>query len=171
MYDVPFQHFWCRISKGNELMKLVLLLTTVGLLLYGFLNGIRSIVLFGAILFIVTLSLDLILIYRSAKNYVNESTWTESYKSRGVVKFLEKTLEGIIIIAGLLALIISQDDDSFGLFAPGAIIWIGTILIWFLGGIIVGQITGIPLGFGYGGWYIKRSRQHRNSNNFKKTKV
>jgi len=52
-------------------------------------------------------------------------------------------------------------DSQDGLFYTGTIIWMGAIMIWFFGGVIIRHVTGIPLKFGYGGWYVPRSRRRK----------
>jgi hypothetical protein len=51
------------------------------------------------------------------------------------------------------------DDPTRDVFTySGMMIWIGTIVSYFLGGVIVDIVAEIPLKMGYGGWYVDRRR-------------
>jgi len=140
-------------------MRIILLLIVIGLLIVGWLGGQKPYALIGAFLFILTYSFELVAIYHDSKLYSKgiDKEGDEKEKKK-ISKILEKWLSGLIVISGLIAFCIGKDNQN-NIFLTGGIIWIGTIVIWFISGIIVKEVTGIPLRMGYGGWYIHRPRK------------
>ncbi len=139
-------------------MKLILLLISTSLLIFGFLNKNQLILITGAVCFILIQTATLVWIYRSSKQYRTNPNQIESQNKRKFVDIFSKIIENIIIFSGLIAMIIDNENEH-GLFVAGAIIWIGIIVIYFLGGVIIRCVTGIPLRMGYGGWYVYRRYQ------------
>lgn len=140
-------------------MKLVLLLISIGLITFGSLTRQQTVSVSGAILFVLILAINLVWIYRSSKRYHNTNE-LEKPIEQNISGKIAGCLEGIIIFLGLIAMVVDNKKD-YGLFVPGMIIWIGAIMIYFFGGMIIKYVTGIPLKFGYGGWYVSR-RQRRH---------
>ncbi|MBI2103504.1 hypothetical protein HYT59_00700 [Candidatus Woesebacteria bacterium] len=114
-------------------MKLALLTIATILIGYGLLGNQYSILTIGAVLFLLTLTLDLLLIYRFAKEYkANSNEAKIQGKKQGQWDLPAKWLEGIIVVTGLVLMIIGGDNDE--LLVPGIIIWGGEIIIYFIGG-------------------------------------
>lgn len=94
----------------------------------------------------------------------------KKHKHKTPIESLPKTLisktssilEGIVLFGGLIMMMVGHKNKGYeGLELAGIIIWGGSILLYFLSGIIVENITKIPLEFGHGGWKIKRFRRGR----------
>jgi len=136
-------------------MKSILLVISVGLLVSGTLKDRQSLIILGAIIFLSALLTDLIGVYRLSKHHRDApENLEESPKKRNILDIIAKWLEGIIMLYGLIAFMVGVDDKQSGLFVPGAIIWVGAVASYFIGGVIVQYTTGIPMRFWYGGWYI-----------------
>lgn len=141
-------------------MKFILLFISASLLVVGLLDGDQPTVTIGATLFILIQIGGLISVYRFSKGYQlpKDQNKTELSNKRNLMGTLSRYLEGIILLLGLIIMMLDGKNE---LFLPGAIIWIGEIVVYFLGGIIVEYITGIPLRFGYGGWQIDFRRKKK----------
>lgn len=137
-------------------MKLTLLLVSAGLILWGLLYDPHFLTIFGAVVFIFTEVTDLLSIYRLAKEYKVGTDIQKVNNKQEITKTLAKWIEGLIVITGLIMILIGAGEENNDILTTGLIIWIGEIIIYFIGGIIVQWVTDLPLKYGYGGWYISR---------------
>jgi hypothetical protein len=71
---------------------------------------------------------------------------------------LARIIEGCILFSGLILMMV---DGNKGIRIAGMIMWVGSIILYFLSGIIIENITKTPLEFGYGGWRTKRFKTKR----------
>lgn len=53
------------------------------------------------------------------------------------------------------------EDDNY--FWSGLTIWVGSLFFYVLNGVIIREITKIPLRMGYGGWYVSHRSGRRSS--------
>jgi len=129
-------------------MKVLLLSISIALITYGWFNNSESLITLGAIIFLFVQSINLYGVYYLSKHYQDAGYIKKVKKDSRIAKWLE----GIITLFGLFALITDQ--------TTGLMIWGGTIIIYFVGGIIIKEITGIPMRFGYGGWETYSPKGH-----------
>jgi hypothetical protein len=117
----------------------------------------------GADFYLLPLVLYLVDLVHSRRAYraKKQVDIDERHPEPGIV---EKILSTLILFGGLGALIYGASDydpSKDVWWIPGAFIWVGSILFLLVGGCIVRGVAGIPLRFGYGGWYIPGRRQKR----------
>jgi hypothetical protein len=139
------------------------MIASVGLLAYALVTRQAIIATVGAIVYVLGLAIGLRATVRAARAYRAgvEIVWSQA-GPRGLTEHITSALNGAILFGGLIAFMIGGDDGDRGVFRAGAIIWIGGIAIWFISGIIVREVAGIPLRMGYGGWHIYRPRRGRS---------
>jgi len=140
-------------------MKLSALLLSACLVSIGL--GIRDprLLLIGSAIFLSLVIADLFLCYRDSKLFRAKAlspSVDETFLSR-----ISRWLDSGISLTGLVLLVITSDKEADTYSIAAWIIWGGTILRWFLCGIIVSVIGGLPLKMGYGGWYVPRPRSNR----------
>ena len=139
-------------------MKTWSLLVTAGLFSVGWLTGLSVLALAGAGLYVLTIGIELILVYRESKQYLSAEGQSEKPGAKQIwAQRLEVWLDGLIPIAGMVAVLV--DRPGFSL--PGAVVFLAAMVGYFAGGVIVQVVAGIPLRMGYGGWYVARRRRPR----------
>jgi hypothetical protein len=72
-----------------------------------------------------------------------------------------KWIDGTISLTGLVLVVVTQNRPTDGLSVAGWIMWGGAIICWFVSGIILREVGGVPLSMGYGGWAVRRGRDGR----------
>lgn len=138
-------------------LKALFLIISAALIGFGWMMKVEIISTSGAILYLAISLVDLAYLIKESKKYRN-GTWEDKKESQNLMQHFNQILGGIIVIAGLAATAISE----VSLFnTPGMIIWIGSILIYVVFGIVIQLITNLPLKIGYGGWFISRSRKRK----------
>jgi hypothetical protein len=135
-------------------LKLLLLVSSGILIAFGWIQGIDIYAIFGAILFLITLCINVFSLIKTSVRYRNGHIIEDNIDKKLISKFVS-TIEGLFILSGLITML--SDDPLFK--TPGMIIWIGTLFIYVLSGIIVWSITDLPLKMGYGGWYISHRQR------------
>ena len=78
-----------------------------------------------------------------------------------MVEWIGNFIRGAISLAGLVLAIISSEGGTSGYAIAGCLIWGGAIACYFLSGVILREVGGIPLSMGYGGWKVRRTRDGR----------
>ncbi len=143
-------------------MRLAALITSAGLLAYAFVAHQASMAIVGAIVYVLGSALGLRAMYRAAKAHQAgvEDAWTRDVH-RALTARIANVLNGVILFGGLIAFMLGGDGHDRALFLVGGIIWLGGIAIWFVAGVIVREVAGIPLRMGYGGWQVGRPRSGR----------
>lgn len=131
-------------------MKFALVLISTSFLLSGFITSSQSLSVIGAIIFVIIQTKTLLDIYKLSKEYKNGNV-PNNQEKRSALEKISYLIESLIIVYGLVAMV---SEGIF--FAAGAIIWVGIIVIYFIGGVFVRNLANIPLRFGYGGWQIYR---------------
>lgn len=142
-------------------MKLILLIFSAGLILWGLFYDPHFLTIFGAVVFIFAEVFDLLSIYRLAKEYKVGTDIQKVSNKQEITTTLAKWIEGLIVITGLIMILIGTGEENNYILTTGLIIWIGVIIIYFIGGIIVQWVTDLSLKYGYGGWYISRKPRHK----------
>ncbi|AEW00262.1 hypothetical protein A4D02_23315 [Niastella koreensis] len=137
-------------------MKLAILIASFLLLCFGIIYKLANLVLVGAFCYILSLLFDLaqaIILSRKYKKGIVEG------KNKSRLVGVSGLLQGSLILYGLIAIYIEHPKE---IEISGQIIWFGSIAYYALVGIIVSELTGIPLTMTYGGWkagYRKRKRR------------
>jgi hypothetical protein len=143
-------------------MRLISVSVVLALLIVGLIAESFTLTVVGAIGFVILSGLRLIGTYESSRKFRDGRYAREDRDSRSLVESTARRIEGIILVAGLVATAASIVGEAAGYVAvPGMIIWIGGVAIWFIRGVIIREVTGIPLEMGYGGWYVARKRRRR----------
>lgn len=137
-------------------MRFLLNVLSLGLLVVGFIGNNSEIAVSGSTVYLLAQAFYLYDSYHHSKKFANNRDATiNPAKKSSFVDRMTSLLEGTVIIFGLIAMVSGRAVTA------GAIIWFGAIFVYFLWGIIIEIITGIPLRFGYGGWEIRRNRQRK----------
>jgi hypothetical protein len=144
-------------------MKLIILIISIVGLVYGWILGSLTLSIFSAVVFIVGHILELARTIRSARRFRSGEEDSElELQNEHTLKKVESIFDAIICLVGLGAFAygvkFSKDNSELWSY-PGMIIWIGSIISYFAQGVVIREITGIPLKWGYGGWYINRRKQ------------
>jgi TM2 domain-containing membrane protein YozV len=144
-------------------MKIILMVLSILFLTIGLVAGKFLINMIGAGAFIIYLVIDLIDNYKCAKRLMKSlSSPSNEETEKSSNDKLTNILGSIVTFTGLMLLCvghISKGEDVWSW--PGLTIWGGAILFYFFNGVMVREITGIPLRMGYGGWYVARRKQGR----------
>lgn len=148
------------------------MLTSASALLFGLLLRNEVSVIVAAVVYASLGIVGLYQTYRHAKAYrhtnVSPEKMCKSEKLKHIEKeeqtYAEKITEwigGAITFTGLFLVIASKDNGMSGYGIGGWIIWGGAIFCYFLSGIIMREVGGIPLSMGYGGWKVRFTRNGR----------
>ncbi|HEU0143206.1 MAG TPA: hypothetical protein VFQ47_00330 [Nitrososphaera sp.] len=132
-------------------VKLIALLVAAALLIFGAVSGNQWSAIAGASLYISSEIIDLVLEYHAAKLF-SEGTW-EPNERKSIGETLSKWIRNLLLFSGLFL--------ALGGSIAGIIIWVGSIICWFVAGVIAREVAGIPVRMGYGGWKIYRPRKRR----------
>ena len=138
-------------------IRLVILFCAVAAIIFGILIASPLPFLAGAILFTFVETFDLFHIYQVAKLIRAGESPLEASTAE---KFGDR-IRGIIILIGFVVFLFTQDRSADGYYIAGLIIWGGGIVFWFLTGIILREVGGVPLRMGYGGWAVRRGKNGR----------
>ena len=107
----------------------------------------------------------LVFVYRTAKVIraaPQEATGeTETVGRAGIADQVAQWIDGAITLTGLGLVVVNQSSETNGYAVAGLIIWGGAVACYFVSGIIVREVGGVPLSMGYGGWAIRRNRRGR----------
>ncbi len=143
-------------------MKLILILISITVLVYGSVTSNLILNIMGAGVFVVLLVVDLIeniIKIKRMRISPSDNETEEMSKDR-----LANILQQIVMFAGLVGMGMGQILEGEDVWSwPGLIIWGGAILFYVINGVVVKAITGIPLRMGYGGWYVARSKRRHSS--------
>jgi Ca2+/Na+ antiporter len=137
------------------MVKLLLSLVAIILLGYSLIFNRVDIAIMGAIIFLLGQLYSLYDTYSMSKKYAAGEEVENISKNHTYQNRISNFFDGAIVILGLLIMVMSKE-----LMLAGALIWLGEIVIYFVVGIIIENVTSIPLRFGYGGWQVDR-RKHR----------
>jgi protein-S-isoprenylcysteine O-methyltransferase Ste14 len=132
-------------------VKLIVLLVAASLLITGAVNVNQWAAIAGALLYISLEIIDLVLEYRAAKLF-REGAW-EPNEGKSIAETLSKWIRNLLLFSGLFLML--------GGYIAGVIIWVGSIICWFVAGVIAREVAGIPVRMGYGGWKVYRPRKRR----------
>jgi hypothetical protein len=142
-------------------MKLILILVSLLLLVYGSITSNLIPNIIGAGAFILLLVVDLI------ENIITIKRRWISPQNNGLHETLKDKLTDIlapiVTVAGLVGICVGQTlegEDVWSL--PGGIIFGGALLFYLVNGWVMRAMTGVPLRMGYGGWYVARSKRRRS---------
>jgi hypothetical protein len=136
--------------------KLLLLIISATLLVYGIIAKIEYVPIAGSAFYILSLCIGIIQLARMLKKPAENKP--VEIDAKPVIEKIVKVLEGCILFSGLILMMI---DNNKSIKTAGIIIWVGSILLYFVSGIIIENITKTPLEFGYGGWRPKRFKTKR----------
>lgn len=143
-------------SNIRYYLKFLLNLSSIFLIVFGVVQHTENLVVVGSVIFLVSLlitTLSVIKLSRSFKNKTSSDIETSEDESS-----INNLLEGLIILYGLVALVISE--PSYFEYS-GQIIWFSAILFYVLNGIIASWITNIPLKMTNGGWRVKYKKRYK----------
>ncbi|MCO5242179.1 MAG: hypothetical protein M9904_19230 [Chitinophagaceae bacterium] len=145
------------MAKQNIIYNLKLFLNSSSLFLivFGIIRESEDLVIVGSIMFLISLFFTTLYIILLAKNFKDR---TSSDRTPENESGLNDLFEGLIVIYGLIALVISE-PVYFNY--SGQLIWFGTILYYILNGIIVSWIMNIPLKMTYGGWRVRYKKRYK----------
>lgn len=143
--------------------RILLMLTSVILILYGWIINSLIVSIIGSLVFLCTLFINLYKIYLLSKKFNNKKDEKERsiQEEVNVKSKIERGVEGIITTASLIGTVVFQDAKTI-YFYPPFIIWIGFVAIYFISGIIIREVTKLPLVMSYGGWKIHYPLKKRN---------
>jgi Ca2+/Na+ antiporter len=137
------------------MQRIILMLSSVILILYGWITKNQFISIIGAIVFICALFINLYKTYLLSKEFKNRKDEEEIsvQEKDNTTSKIERGLEGTITIASLIGTLAFQDAERI-YFYPPLIIWVGIVVIYFISGIVIREVANIPLRMSYGGWKI-----------------
>ena len=142
--------------------RLAALIASVGLLAFALIAHHAIMAIVGASVYVLGSAIGLRATYCTARAFqAGVADEMPAPGPRSLTEHLGSVLNGVILFGGLIAFIIGGDGHDSPLFLPGAIIWLGGVAIWFVAGIIVREVAGIPLRMGYGGWRVEGPRAGR----------
>ena len=144
------------MNRPYYLLKTFVLLIAFFLLIAGWeaKEGFYSFT--AAILYLVMLLYELVLLIIELKKNKRQNS-KEEKEPKTLFQKIAISLEAVIMFSGLIAYGLRREP----LMTSGMIIWIGTIIIYFLSGLVFKTITGIPLKMGYGGWYSPSKKRQK----------
>lgn len=136
----------------TNILKLPVYIIVSSFLIVGLLTKSPELAKIGAVIYALSTLISLWDAYISSREYKKtpKPLVNPSPKKTNPVDNLVALFEGGIVLTGLFLL------ASSDLNIVGSIIWFSALISYFLWGIIISFITGIPLKFGYGGWVVKR---------------
>jgi hypothetical protein len=115
------------------------------------------VIISGSIFYFLALCVGIIeLVIILKRNRDNKSV--DNNRKTGISK-LARIIEGVVLLSAFAMMLFAE--NSKGLAIAASVIWFGSVLLYFLSGIIIESITKIPLDFRYGGWKIKRLKTRR----------
>ncbi len=116
-------------------------------------------VLAGAVIHFVMGVADVFRVYREAKALRrDEAAPLPTYEP--AIR-MSRRLDGAITIVGLILVAVAHRTGADNYAVAGAIIWVGALGCYFISGVIVREVGGIPLSMGYGGWTVRRDKRGR----------
>jgi glucose uptake protein GlcU len=139
------------------MIKFILLLICLFLLTFGIILQIDIVTICGGIFYFLALCIGIIELVMILKRHRDNKPFEN--KKKKIVNKLARIIEGFVLVSSLVMMLFAE--NSKGLAITASIIWVGSILLYFLSGIIIESISKIPLDFGYGGWKIKRFKTRR----------
>lgn len=147
---------------NEAIARLITAIASAALLVYAVATDKEVFAVVGAVLFLLGGALQVIDLFDASKRYRAGATDIgPNERPRGIADRIADWIGGVILFAGLAAFAARGKYDRGVFFVPGAIIWIGSIAIWVVSGVIARDVAGIPLRMGYGGWHIYRPRRRR----------
>lgn len=158
-------YFTFRVKSSNiNWMRLLLFLISVCLITFGLLGNTESVAIAGSIVLVLSQATSLLDIYKGSKKYSENLKQVNNFFGRkDVTDTLISWSGGIVILLGIIGLLESNNNKtSFNLdimTTPAVIVWFGSIAIYFLAGVVSSTTTGIPMKFGYSGWYVNKTRK------------
>ncbi len=138
-------------------LKLLLAIIVASVILLGVICGRAELVLAGALLDLLFGIIELFHFYKKARllRAGTEGPVEVSGKSFCVAKWTQRA----IALTGLVLVIVTQDEETSGYSIAGWIIWCGTLVRYYVFGVIMREVGGVPLSMGYGGWAVRRGRK------------
>jgi hypothetical protein len=140
-------------------MRLSLLSCVACAILFGLVWQTPSFAVGGAVIHLLAGFADLFLLYRTAK-LIRAGT-VDPAAQTGLADRIAGWIDGAITLTGLVLVVVTQKSETSGYAVAGWLIWGGAIACYFLSGIILREVGGVPLSMGYGGWAIRRIRNGR----------
>ncbi len=138
-------------------MKLLMMIAAGSAILVGLLSYHGTFVVVGATIYLLASIADLFYAYRDAKLLRAGALQAEPYPPLSVR--IARWIKGVITLTGLVLVVVARRTDAGGFALGGWIIWGGAIACYLTSGIIAGEVGGIPLSMGYGGWAVRRDRK------------
>ncbi|MEX6689679.1 hypothetical protein QTN47_19395 [Danxiaibacter flavus] len=136
--------------------KLIFLVGSSVCISLGWTRGALSLAIVGGTLYLLALVLGFVSLVFESQRF-RKSDLPIKKESVSVLSTINKVLEGIICLSGLISFLVK--DSLFSI--TGGIIWLGTIAVYVLCGIAINTIAGIPMKMGYGGWYVPKSKKRK----------
>lgn len=130
-------------------IKLIIIIISFVLLLWGLITGDTLLEISGAFTFLIPYFFELPIEYKEAKLY-RTGKW-QPIETKSIFEIIELRIRQAIIIFGLLL--------SVSKHTSGTIIFGGAIVFYFISGLIAKEVAGIPLEMGYGGWRKRNTRR------------
>lgn len=129
--------------------KIILLLMSAILLVFGSITGNAPLEISGAFVFLLFPLLDLLMEYKEAKLF-RAGKWKPT-ETRHILETVEHRFGQGMVIVGLVLAVLQH--------ISGMIIWGGAIVSFLISGWISRDVAGIPLEMGYGGWRKRNFRR------------
>lgn len=139
-------------------MRLLMAMVSASGVLFGLLLERAEIVVAGAILHLSLGIVDLLYLYGDAKR-LRAGTETPVAVRKKSFRIAE-WVEGTMAFVGLF-LMVWHADERNGYFAAGCMVWGGAVACYFVSGVIIKDVGGVPLSMGFGGWAVRRDRKGR----------
>jgi uncharacterized membrane protein len=140
------------------MIKLIALISALIMLLAGFLSSNMQPFLAGSVLYLLVIVVNLYLLIRFLRKPESINAVSKEVQ-KGILIDLTRGVEIAIIILALATIISGKEDFITG----GLMIWIGTIITYFLSGVLIRDIGNVPLKFGYGGWRGRSKKKRHNA--------
>ncbi len=132
-------------------LKLLFSFISLMIILFGWLNGIYILTLYGGIIYLISMGISSLIVIIESKNYM---VGMVEFKKDFLVKLIY-FIDSAIILSGFISIFTEKVIYK----NVGMIIWFGTIVFYALNGILVSMITKLPLKMTYGGWRINSSKK------------
>lgn len=140
------------------LKLLVVSVAAVGILI-GLLFGRVEYVLASAGFYLVHGVFELFHVYQEAR--LLRAGGAAPVRARGTLPRTTKWVEGAVLLTGFGLLIFTRGEETKGYSIAGWIIWGSAIITYFIFGVIMRDVGGVPLNMGYGGWAPRCNRKGR----------
>jgi hypothetical protein len=141
-------------KNTNSKVKLAILILSLITMICGVILKIKFIIISGSIIYLFVPTIESIEVFIMAKQFKSDGDNFNKKKEKR--SKAEEYLGMLILIAGL---IMTGIESPPGIDIAGSIIWIGSVIFYFLFGIIIDIVADIPMTMGHGGWRIRNRKR------------